>query len=73
MGADPVVFCYAGYRGDETPRRIKWDQGTLLVEKIVSRWVTPEYRCFRIVADNGGLYRLFCRQADGTWDIRPDA
>ena len=43
-----AVDCYAGHRGDETPRR--FTRGDLLVEilAVVDQWRTPDHRYFRV-------------------------
>ncbi len=43
-----AVDCYAGHRGDETPRR--FTRGDQLVEilAVVDRWCTPGHRYFRV-------------------------
>ena len=40
------VDCYAGSRGEETPRRLRIGDG--LVEAVVDRWQTPDHRGFRV-------------------------
>ncbi len=49
--SDPLavaVDCYAGYRGEQTPRRVT--RGNQLVEilAIVERWRTPDHRYFTV-------------------------
>ncbi|MCH8992394.1 MAG: hypothetical protein IIA44_11690 [Acidobacteria bacterium] len=43
-----AVDCYAGARGDETPRR--FTRGNQLVEilAVVDQWRTPDHRYFRV-------------------------
>ena len=43
-----AVDCYAGYRGEQTPRR--FTRGDQLVEilAVVDRWCTPDHRYFRV-------------------------
>ncbi len=43
-----AVDCYAGYRGEQTPRR--FTRGDQLVEilAIVDQWRTPDHRYFRV-------------------------
>ena len=55
-----AVDCYAGHRGDETPRR--FTRGNQLVEilAVVDQWRTPDHRYFRV------------RTADETCTLRQD-
>ena len=55
-----AVDCYAGYRGDETPRRVT--RGDQLVEilAVVAQSRTPDHRYFRV------------RTADETCTLRQD-
>lgn len=55
------VECYAGYRGEETPRRIQIGENRLEVVEILDRWLAPQHRYFKF------------RTADGAqWIIRHD-
>ncbi len=55
-----AVDCYAGARGDETPRR--FTRGDQLVEilAVVAQWRTPDHRYFRV------------KTADETCTLRQD-
>ena len=55
-----AVDCYAGARGEETPRR--FTRGDQLVEilAVVALWRTPDHRYFRV------------RTADETYTLRQD-
>ncbi len=55
-----AVGCYAGARGDETPRR--FTRGDQLVEilAVVAQWRGPDHRYFRV------------RTADETYTLRQD-
>jgi hypothetical protein len=56
------VQCYAGYRGEEIPRRIQIGERSLDVIAILDRWLAPDHRYFK------------CQTADGDqWIIRHDA
>ncbi len=55
-----AVDCYAGYRGEQTPRR--FTRGDQLVEilAVVAQWRTPATRYFKV------------RTADETYTLRQD-
>lgn len=51
-----LVDCYAGYRGEETPRRLTMGACRIDVITIQDRWLAPDHRYFKIIGDDGGLY-----------------
>jgi hypothetical protein len=42
------VECYAGYRGEETPRIFWFKSRKIEVKKVLDRWLDPDHRYFRI-------------------------
>jgi hypothetical protein len=66
---DIAVECYAGYRGDETPRRFSIGERPVQVARIIDRWVTPDYRYFRVAGDDGRVYVLGQNVASGKWEL----
>ena len=51
-----AVECYAGYRGEEIPRLIRFESQTIKVEKIMDRWIGPDHRYFKILGDDKAIY-----------------
>ncbi len=43
-----AVDCYAGARGDETPRRFTRGDRFVEILAVVARWRTPDHRYFRV-------------------------
>ena len=61
------VTCYAGYRGEEMPRRIVINDRKIFVRFVKYMWRTPEYRYFKISGDDGKTY---CLRYDGLqWEL----
>jgi len=66
------VECYAGYKADESPRRLCWEQRWIEVEEILDRWyqgaANPEWPIadyFKVAGDDGHVYLLkHDREAD---------
>ena len=54
------VECYAGYRGEETPRRFYVHERRVDVLNVVDRWLSPDHRYFKLQA------------VDGTYILRHD-
>ncbi len=55
-----AVDCYAGYRGEQTPRRFTLREQLVEILAIVERWRTPDHRYFKV------------RTADETYTLRQD-
>ena len=64
-----AVECYAGYRGEETPRRFSIGERPVQVTRIIDRWVTPDYRYFRVEGGDGRVYLLGQNVASGKWEL----
>lgn len=57
-GFDVRVECYAGYRGEEEPRRFWLGERAIEVAEILDRWLAPEHRYFKVRGDDAGTYIL---------------
>ena len=63
------VDCYAGYRGEETPRRFRIDQRKIEVMEVVDRWLAPDYRYFKLSGDDDGVYIIRHDHLSETWEM----
>ena len=63
------VECYAGYRGQETPRRFTLGPTTFVVAEVMDRWRAPDHRYFKVRADDGGTYVLRHDVAGDSWEL----
>ena len=61
------VDCYSGYRGEETPRRFYVGEKKLEIVEVISRWLEPDYRWFKVRAHDNGLYALRQDIRSGIW------
>jgi len=69
---EPVaVQCYAGYRGEEEPRRFHWQGREHLITGIVDRWLDPAHRYFKVRSDDDHLYILRHDYRTCQWTIMP--
>jgi hypothetical protein len=69
MRIDVRVECYAGYRGEETPRRFHLGERRIEVAEVLDRWLAPDHRYFKVRGDDGALYILrHDPDADG-WEL----
>ncbi len=72
MGGQDVslrVECYAGYRGEETPRRFSFGERQVEVDEVVDRWLTPDHRYFKVRGDDCGVYVLRHDAVSGRWEM----
>ena len=64
---DIKVTCYAGYRGEETPRIIRFQSRKIEVKKVLDRWLDPDYRYFKLLGNDEAVYILRHDLDAGTW------
>ena len=64
------VECYAGYRGEEEPRRFKLGPRWLDVSEILDRWLDPSHRYFKLRASDNDAYLLRHDTNSGAWELR---
>ena len=63
------VECYAGYRGEETPRLIWLGRRKIEVTEIQDRWLAPTHRYFKIRGDDNAIYILRHNSETWEWDL----
>jgi hypothetical protein len=63
------VECYAGYRGDQEPRAFTIGDRRLVVREVEDRWNGPDYRYFRVAANDGDTYVLRHDEVAGDWTL----
>jgi hypothetical protein len=66
-----AVECYAGYRGEETPRRFRLGARRIEVLDVLDRWLDFEHRYFKLRGDDGALYILRHDAEPGVWEMTP--
>lgn len=63
------VECYAGYRGEEAPRRFSIAGHTIEVVVILDRWLSPDHRYFKIQGNDQSVYLLRHDVHTESWEI----
>jgi hypothetical protein len=63
------VECYAGYRGEETPQRVRSGSRNVEVVQVVDRWLAPDHRYFKFDGDDGATYILRHDVAEQCWEL----
>ena len=66
---DVRVDCYAGHRGEETPRRFALGGRTREVTEVIDRWYGPDHRYFKVRGDDGGIYILRHDEPTDRWEL----
>lgn len=64
-----AVECYAGYRGEETPRAIRFRERRVVAVEVLDRWLAPDHRYFKIRGDDGGLYIIRHDVVSLEWEL----
>ena len=63
------VDCYAGYRGEETPRFIKLANNKIEVTQVLDRWLAPDHRYFKIIGNDDATYIIRHDTAAWQWEL----
>lgn len=63
------VECHAGYRGEETPRRMTLGDSTFEVAEVLDRWLAPDHRYFKIRTTDEDTYILRQDTKSGEWEL----
>ncbi len=63
------VACYAGYRGEEEPRRLWFGDRAVEVAEILDRWLAPDHRYFKIRGDDGYTYIIRNDTQAERWEL----
>ena len=69
---DPLavaVDCYAGSRGEETPRRFTVENQLIEIKAIVDQWRTPDHRYFKVRTAASESYTLRQDVRSGVWEL----
>jgi hypothetical protein len=64
-----VVECYAGWRGEQTPRAFVIDARRVHVVEEIDRWLAPDHRYFKLRGDDGATYILRHDVDSGDWEL----
>jgi hypothetical protein len=63
------VECYAGHRGEETPRAIWLADRRIDVAHVVDRWLAPDHRYFKIECRAGDTYIVRHDAGRDAWEL----
>ena len=63
------VDCYAGYRGEETPRFIRLADNKIEAIQVLDRWLAPDHRYFKLLGDDEATYIIRHDSGSGQWEL----
>ena len=63
------VDCYAGYRGEETPRFIRLADNKIEAIQVLDRWLAPDHRYFKLLGDDEATYIIRHDSVSGQWEL----
>jgi hypothetical protein len=63
------VECYAGHRGEETPRRFHLGERVVEVAELLDQWLAPDHRYFKLRGQEGATYVLRHGVISGRWEL----
>ncbi len=66
---DLRVCCYAGHRGEETPRRFYIGERAIDVVDVIDRWIGPDHRYFKCRGSDGDVYILRHDATEARWEL----
>ena len=63
------VECYAGHRGEETPRALVIGDRRVAVIEVLDRWLAPDHRYFKLKGDDGDVYVVRYSESAAEWEL----
>ena len=63
------VDCYAGNRGEQTPRTLILADRRIGVAEVLDAWLAPDYRYFKVRGEDGNTYLVRHDERSGTWEL----
>ena len=63
------VECYAGHRGEQTPRTLILGGRRIAVAEVVDAWLAPDYRYFKLRDADGDTYLVRHDERSGSWEL----
>jgi hypothetical protein len=61
--------CYAGHKGEETPRAFTLGDRRVVIEDVIDSWLAPDHRYFKVKGDDGHLYIIRHDTAADRWEL----
>ena len=63
------VECYAGHRGEQTPRTLILGDRRIAVAEVLDAWLAPDYRYFKLKGADGDTYLVRHDERSNIWEL----
>jgi hypothetical protein len=63
------VECYAGHRGEQTPRTLILGDRRIAVAEVLDAWLAPDHRYFKLRGKDGDTYLVRHDERSDTWEL----
>jgi hypothetical protein len=63
------VECYAGHRGEQTPRTLILGDRRMAVAAVLDAWLAPDYRYFKLKGLDDKTYLVRHDERSDTWEL----
>ena len=63
------VECYAGHRGEQTPRTLILGDRRIEVAEVLDAWLAPDHRYFKLRATDGDTYLVRHDERSDSWEL----
>jgi hypothetical protein len=63
------VECYAGYKGEQTPRALVLGERRIDVVDVLDQWLAPDHRYFKVRGGDGDSYIIRQDTSSGEWTL----
>jgi len=63
------VECYAGHRGEQTPRTLILGDRRVAVAEVLAAWLAPDYRYFKLKGADGKTYLVRHDERADIWEL----
>jgi hypothetical protein len=63
------VECYAGHRGEETPRALRLGDNRVEVVEVLDQWLAPDHRYFKLRGPEGETYIVRHDIVSQRWEL----
>ena len=63
------VQCYAGHRGEQTPRTLIVGDRRIDVAEVLDVWLAPDHRYFKLRGADGDTYLVRHDERSDTWKL----
>jgi hypothetical protein len=63
------VECYAGHRGEQTPRTLILGNRRIAVAEVLDAWLAPDHRYFKLRDADGDTYLVRHDERSDLWEL----